>query len=70
MCHNAHVYCLEGACIAANCNGIRRWIAQIGRRVQSKMWEFDVLMRDSGMSGVLRDIQAKSGMVGNYAVEY
>ena len=30
------------------------------------MWEFEVLMRDSGMSGVLRDIQAKSGMVGNY----
>ena len=42
------MYCIEGACIAANCNGIRRWIAQVGRRAQSKMWEFEVLMRDSG----------------------
>ena len=41
-----HVYCLEGACIAANCNGIRRWIAQVGLRARSKMWEFEVLMRD------------------------
>ena len=45
------IYCLEGTCIAANCNGIRRWIAQVGWRAQSKMWEFEVLMRDSGMSG-------------------
>ena len=30
------------------------------------MWEIEVIMRDSGMSGVLRDIQAESGMVGNY----
>ena len=34
-------------------------------RAQPKMWEFEVLMRDSGMSCVLWDIQAKSGMVGN-----
>ena len=30
------------------------------------MWEIEVIMRDSEMSGVLRDIQAESGMVGNY----
>ena len=36
-------------------------------RAQPKMWEFEVLMQDSGMSCVLRDIEAKSGMVGNYA---
>ena len=32
-------------------------IGYAGRaRAQSKMWEFEVLMRDSGMSCVLRDI--------------
>ena len=33
-----------------------------------KMWEFEVLMRDSGMSGVYAGFQAKSGMVGNYVL--
>ena len=44
--------------------GLRR----SGGEPQSKMWEFEVLKRDSGMSGVLRDIQAKIGMVGNYDI--
>ena len=49
--HNTSVYCPEGACIAANCNGIRRWIAQVGRRAQSKMWEFEMPIWERGMSG-------------------
>ena len=49
----------RGACIAANCNGIRRWIAQVGRRAQSKMWEFEVLLRDSGISGVFAGYSSK-----------
>ena len=56
MCTVAY---LEGACIAANCNGIRRWIAQVGRRAQSKIWEFEVLMRDIGMSGVFAGYSSK-----------
>ena len=60
MRHNAHVYIrIEGACIAANCNGIWRCIAQVGRRARSKMWEFEVLMRDSGMSGVFAGYSSK-----------
>ena len=47
----------------ANCNGMRRWIAQVGRsgsRAQSKMWELEVLMRDSGMSGVFAGYSSKN----------
>ena len=34
-------------------------IAQVGRRARSKMWEFEVLMRDSGMSGVFAGYSSK-----------
>ena len=50
----------RGACIAANCNGIWRCIARVGRRAQSKMWEFEVLMQDSGMSGVFSGYSSKN----------
>ena len=41
-------------------------IAQAGRaRAQPKMWEFEVLMRDSGMSCVFAGY---SSMVGNYGL--
>ena len=40
--------------------------AQVAQSMQPKMWELEVLMRDSGMN--LQDIQAKSGVVGNYGV--
>ena len=36
-----------------------RCIAQVGRRARSKMWEFEVLMRDSGMNGVFAGYSSK-----------
>ena len=36
-----------------------RCIARVGRRVRSKMWEFEVLMPDSGMSGVFSGYSSK-----------
>ena len=38
---------------------IRRWIAQDGWRAQSKMWEFEVLKRDSGMRGIFVGYSSK-----------
>ena len=41
------------------CNGIRRCIAQVGRRARSKMRDFEMLLRDSGMSGVFAGYSSK-----------
>ena len=45
--------------------GSRAVSAQLHR---NEMWDLEVLVRDSGISVVLWDIQAKSGIVGNYDV--
>ena len=44
--------------------GSRAVSAQLHR---NEMWDLEVLVWDSGISAVLRDIQAKSRIVGNYA---
>ena len=39
--------------------GTRYWVAHVGWSTQPKMWEFEVLMRDSGMSSVFAGYSSK-----------
>ena len=61
--YNALYYLEGGVYCIANCNGIRRGAglrrSGAGRRAQSKMWEFEVLKRNSGMSGVFAGYSSK-----------